>query len=105
MFWELLFAGLFFVPVLGMSTGPGLGPLIEGALAAGAGEPCFAERIREALQPGTSALFLIGEAAETGRLQDALIAFNGRMLTAPLSEAAVRELQEQLHGVGPRRVF
>lgn len=99
MLWEPLFAGLFFVPVLGMPVGPGLEALINRALIT-AGEPRFTERVQAMLQPGTSALFLVGDGIEVERLSELLATFSGRILIAPLPAAAVRELQEQLHGAG-----
>lgn len=99
MFWELLFAELFFVPVLGMPVGQGLGELTRRAGAVGA-EPGFAERIRGLLQPGTSALFVVVERDGTDRAPEGAIMPGGSVVTTPLSARAVSRLQEQLHGAG-----
>src|SRR4051812_26146690 len=60
MFWGFLFGLLFFVPVLGMAVGAGLGGLMGKAEKTGI-DRRFQEQIRDMLQPGTSALFLIIE--------------------------------------------
>src|SRR5690349_10057901 len=60
MFWGLLFGLLFFVPFLGMAVGAGLGALM-GKVTNNAIDKEFEDRVREMLQPGTSALFLVVE--------------------------------------------
>src|SRR3954454_11270331 len=60
MFWGLLFGMLFFIPFIGMAVGAGLGAL-TGKLTKGAINKEFQAQVRELLQPGTSALFLVVE--------------------------------------------
>src|SRR6266540_6089544 len=60
MFWGLLFGLLFFVPVFGMAIGAGLGALM-GKLEKSGIDREFQEHVRDLLQPGTSALFLVVE--------------------------------------------
>ncbi|MEU4691486.1 DUF1269 domain-containing protein [Actinoplanes sp. NPDC023714] len=97
MFWGLLFGMLFFIPVLGMAVGAGLGAL-TGKLTKSAINKEFQQRIRDELQPGTSALFLVVEAATPDKAVEALSKYGGTVLKSSLSKEAEEELQEALHG-------
>ncbi|GIE30689.1 membrane protein [Actinoplanes italicus] len=97
MFWGLLFGMLFFIPILGMAVGAGLGAL-TGKLAKGAINKEFQQRIRDELQPGTSALFLVLEAVTPDKAVDALSQFGGTVLKSSLPKETEAELQEALHG-------
>lgn len=97
MFWGLLFGLLFFIPFLGMAVGAGLGALM-GKLEKGAIDKAFVTQVREMLQPGTSALFLIVEHATPDKAVAALSQYGGTVLKSSLSEEAEAQLQEALHG-------
>ncbi|MEV6300612.1 DUF1269 domain-containing protein [Actinoplanes sp. NPDC051861] len=97
MFWGLLFGMLFFIPILGMAIGAGLGAL-TGKLTKGAINKEFQERIREELQPGTSALFLIVESVTPDKAVEALSKFGGTVLKSSLPKETEAELQAALHG-------
>jgi uncharacterized membrane protein len=97
MFWGMLFGLLFFVPFLGMAVGAGLGAL-TGKVAKNAVNKQFQSQVRELLEPGTSALFLIVERVTPDRAVAALSKFGGTVLKSSLSEEAEAELQEALHG-------
>ncbi|BCY11378.1 DUF1269 domain-containing protein [Actinoplanes sp. L3-i22] len=97
MFWGLLFGMLFFIPVLGMAVGAGLGAL-TGKIAKGAINKEFQERIREELQPGTSALFLVVESVTPDKAVESLSKFGGTVLKSSLPKETEEELQEALHG-------
>jgi uncharacterized membrane protein len=97
MFWGLLFGVLFFVPVLGMAVGAGLGAL-TGKLAKTGVDREFQERVRDMLQPGTSALFLVIEKATPDKAIEAMSQFGGTVLKSSLSKAAEQDLQDALHG-------
>src|SRR3954468_19760460 len=60
MFWGLLFGVLFFVPVLGMAVGAGLGALMGKVSKTGIDKE-FQDQVRDMVQPGTSALFVVVE--------------------------------------------
>src|SRR3954468_19960966 len=62
MFWGFLFGLLFFVPVFGMAVGAGLGALMGKVEKAGISRT-FQDQVRDMMQPGTSALFLVVEKA------------------------------------------
>ncbi|MDI6105240.1 DUF1269 domain-containing protein [Actinoplanes sp. NEAU-A12] len=97
MFWGLLFGMLFFIPILGMAVGAGLGAL-TGKLAKGAINREFQDRIREELQPGTSALFLVVESVTPDKAVESLSRFGGTVLKSSLPKETEAELQEALHG-------
>ena len=97
MFWGLLFGVLFFVPVLGMAVGAGLGAL-TGKLTKTGVDREFQDRVRDMLQPGTSALFLVVEKVTPDKAIAAMAPFGGTVLKSSLSKAAEQDLQEALHG-------
>jgi uncharacterized membrane protein len=100
MFWGLLFGMLFFVPFLGMAVGAGLGALMGVVTKSGIDEE-FQSQVRELLQPGTSALFLIVEKVTPDKAVEALSQFGGTVLKSSLSKDAEAKLQDALHGVRP----
>jgi uncharacterized membrane protein len=97
MFWGLLFGMLFFVPVFGMAVGAGLGALF-GKIEKSGIDKQFQAQVREMLQPGTSALFLVVEKVTPDKAVDGLAPFGGTVLKSSLSKDAERELQNALHG-------
>lgn len=97
MFWGLLFGLLFFIPVMGMAVGAGLGALM-GKLTKGSIDKQFANQVRDMLEPGTSALFLVVEQVTPDKAVEALSKYGGRVLKSSLSKEAEAELQDALHG-------
>src|ERR1044072_928873 len=87
MFWGLLFGMLFFIPFLGMAVGAGLGALM-GKMSKGAINKEFQSQVRDMLQPGTSALFLIVEHATPDKAVEGLSKFGGTVLKSSLSKEA-----------------
>ena len=96
MFWGFLFGLLFFVPVLGMAVGAGMGALMGKITKTGIDKE-FQSRVRDMLQPGTSALFLIVEKVTPDKAVEALSSYGGTVLKTSLSSEAEKELQEALH--------
>jgi uncharacterized membrane protein len=96
MFWGFLFGLLFFVPVLGMAVGAGMGALMGKVTRIGIDKE-FESRVRDMLQPGTSALFLIVDQVTPGKAVEALSSYGGTVLKTSLSAEAEKELQEALH--------
>jgi uncharacterized membrane protein len=96
MFWGLLFGLLFFVPFLGMAVGAGMGALM-GKMTKGAIDKEFQSQVRDMLQPGTSALFLIVEQVTPDKAVEALSKFGGTVLKSNLSKETEQQLQEALH--------
>jgi uncharacterized membrane protein len=97
MFWGMLFGMLFFVPFLGMAVGAGLGALM-GKLGKNAVDQQFQAQVRDMLQPGTSALFLVVEKVTPDKAVEALSRFGGTVLKSSLSKESEKQLQEALHG-------
>ena len=58
----------------------------------------FQDQVREMLQPGTSALFLVVEKVTPDKAVDALRQFGGTVLKSSLSKKAEQELQQELNG-------
>jgi len=99
MFWRLLFGVLFFIPVLGMAVGAGLGAL-TGKLTKNAIGKEFQDRIRDELQPGTSALFMVVEAVTPDKAVESLSKFGGTVIKSSLSKETEAELQDALNASG-----
>jgi uncharacterized membrane protein len=97
MFWGFLFGLLFFVPLLGMAIGAGLGAVM-GKLEKSTIDKNFQQQVRDMLQPGTSALFLIVEHVTPDKAIGALSKFGGTVIKSSLSAEAEAELQAALHG-------
>ena len=101
MFWDPLFGLLLYTPVLGMRVGPGLGALFGKVEKAGI-DRAFQQRVRDMLEPGTSALFFVADDATAAEAVGRLGHLGGTALRSSLSDDAQDELQSALHG---RREF
>jgi uncharacterized membrane protein len=99
-FWGLLFGLLFFVPFFGLAIGAGIGALMGKVEKSGLDKE-FQQQVRDALQPGTSALFLIVEKVTPDKAVDALKQYGGTVLKSSLSKETEDELQEALQGAVP----
>lgn len=97
MLWGALFGLLFFVPVFGLAVGAAWGALF-GAIEKAGVDKRFQNEVRDMVQPGTSALFLIVDKVTPDKAIEALGKFGGRVLKSSLSTDAERQLQEALHG-------
>jgi uncharacterized membrane protein len=97
MFWGMLFGLLFFIPVLGMAVGAGMGALM-GKLAKSSIDKEFRDQVRDMLQPGTSALFLMLEKVTPDKAVEAMSKYGGTVLKTSLSREDEQELQDALHG-------
>ena len=97
MFWGMLFGMLFFIPVLGMAVGAGMGALM-GKFTKSSIDKEFRDQVRDMLQPGTSALFLMVEKVTPDKAVEAMSKYGGTVLKTSLSKQDEKELQEALHG-------
>ena len=97
MFWGLLFGMLFFIPVFGMALGAGMGALMGKVTKSGI-DKRFQEQVRDLVQPGTSALFLIVEKVTPDKAVEAMARFGGTVLKTSMSKEQEAELQAALHG-------
>lgn len=97
MFWGVLFGFLFFVPILGLAVGAGLGVLF-GLIAKLDISTEFQRHVRDMLQPGTAAVFVIVDKMTTDKLIEALAKFHGTVLKTSLPSDVERQLQDSLTG-------
>ena len=97
MLWGVLFGLLFFVPLFGLAIGAAFGALFGTIERAGVNKE-FQEEVRDMLQPGNSALFMIVDKVTPDKAIEALSKFGGHVLKTSLSKDAERHLQEALHG-------
>ncbi|HEV8194823.1 MAG TPA: DUF1269 domain-containing protein, partial [Ktedonobacterales bacterium] len=70
-FWGMLFGLLFFVPILGLAIGAGLGALTASMVDVGIDDN-FIAQVRQKVTPGTSALFLLSSGAVMDRVMEAV---------------------------------
>jgi uncharacterized membrane protein len=94
-FWGLLFGLLFFIPFAGWAIGAGFGALF-GHLGKNAIDKTFQQQVRDYVQPGTSALFMIIEKATPDKAIDALSQYGGTVIRTSLSEEDTAKLQDAL---------
>ena len=99
MFWGLLFGVLFFIPLFGMAIGAGLGSLM-GLVTKLDIDQAFQRQVRDRLQPGTAAVFVVAEKITSDRVIEALAPYGGTVLKTSLPHDAERQLQEALSGRG-----
>ncbi|HEX3425477.1 MAG TPA: DUF1269 domain-containing protein [Acidimicrobiales bacterium] len=97
MLWGVLFGFLFFVPLLGLAVGAGLGALF-GLVAKLDISAEFQRQVREMLQPGTAAVFVIVDKMTTDKLIEAISKFHGTVLKTSLPRDIEQQLQESLTG-------
>lgn len=94
-FWGLLFGLLFFIPIAGWAMGAGFGALF-GHLGKHTIEKSFQQQVRDYVQPGTSALFMIIEKATPDKAIAALKEYGGTVFRTSLSDEDTAKLQEAL---------
>jgi uncharacterized membrane protein len=94
-FWGFLFGLLFFIPFFGLALGAGMGALF-GHFGEKGIDKAFQEQVRDHLQPGTSALFMVVEQATPDKAIAALQQYGGTVIKTSLSEEDTKKLQEAL---------
>jgi uncharacterized membrane protein len=93
-FWGMLFGLIFFIPLLGMAIGAGMGAL-AGSMSDVGIDDSFIRRMRDEIQPGTSALFLLTSGAVVDKVKDAFAGQEMVLVETNLShdeEAKLREV-------------
>jgi uncharacterized membrane protein len=99
-FWGMLFGLLFFIPFAGLAIGAGMGALF-GHLGEKGIDKQFQEQVRDHLQPGTSALFMIIEKVTPDKAIAALSQYGGTVIRTSLSEDDTAKLNEALAPAHP----
>ena len=92
-FWGMLFGLLFFVPFLGMAVGAATGALFGKAADYGINDD-FIREVSEAIQPGSSALFLLVSHTQTDKVIDRLKPYGGKIIHTSLSTEEEARLKE-----------
>jgi uncharacterized membrane protein len=92
-FWGMLFGLIFFVPLLGMAIGAGIGALTGSMTDVGI-DDSFIRRMREEIQPGTSALFVLSSNAVVDRVKEAFAGQPMVMVESNLSQEEEDKLRE-----------
>jgi len=92
-FWGMLFGLIFFVPLLGMAIGAGMGAL-GGSLADVGIDDDFIKQVRERVTPGTSALFALTSGATEDRVIEELRQFDFEIISTNLPAEQEQKLRE-----------
>jgi uncharacterized membrane protein len=92
-FWGLLFGIIFFVPIIGMAVGAAAGA-IAGSLSDVGIDDGFIARVRDEVQPGTSALFVLSSDAVIDEVVHAFQGQEMQLLYTSLSEDEELKLRE-----------
>ena len=92
-FWGMLFGLIFFVPLLGMAIGAGIGALTGSMTDVGI-DDSFIRRMREEIQPGTSALFVLSSNAVVDRVKAAFAGQPMVMVESNLSQEQEDKLRD-----------
>ena len=93
-FWGMLFGLIFFIPLLGMAIGAGIGALTGSMTDVGI-DDAFIKKMRDEIQPGTSALFVLSSNAVADRVREAFEGQQMVLVESNLShdqEAKLREV-------------
>jgi uncharacterized membrane protein len=94
-FWGMLFGLLFFIPFAGLALGAGMGALM-GHFGEKAIDKQFQQQVRDHLQPGTSALFMVIEQVTPDKAIAALQQYGGTVIRTSLSDEDTKKLQDAL---------
>jgi uncharacterized membrane protein len=91
-FWGLLFGVIFFVPFLGLAVGAGLGAWAGSMADVGISES-FINRVRVLMTPGTSALFLLTDAAVQEKVLPAFASLHPELVMTNLTNEQEEKLR------------
>jgi uncharacterized membrane protein len=91
----LLLASVFF-PLAGLAIGAIGGGLVGAAMNLGV-DPKFVKEVTENLEPGTSALFVIGGDGDSDTISAVLRPFKGHVLQTTLDSEALQALKDALN--------
>ena len=92
-FWGLLFGLIFFVPILGLAVGVGMGALFGSMADVGISDE-FINSVREKVTPGTSALFLLSSDAVFDRVRSEFAGSDAELISTNLSTEQEAKLRQ-----------
>jgi uncharacterized membrane protein len=92
-FWGFLFGLLFFIPLLGLAIGAAAGAL-GGSLADVGIDDAFIASLRNEIQPGTSALFLLSSQAVMDKVRPEFGSLHPQLIHSNLSEEQESRLRD-----------
>jgi uncharacterized membrane protein len=92
-FWGMLFGLIFFIPLLGLAIGAGLGALMAGMSDVGIDDD-FIKRARAEIKPGTSALFLLSSDAVVDKVREHFAETPMTLVETNLSNEQEQKLHE-----------
>ena len=92
-FWGMLFGLIFFIPLLGLAIGAGMGALMGSMTDVGI-DDAFIKRMREEIQPGTSALFVLSSGAVVDKVKEAFAGQQMVLVETNLSHEQEDKLRE-----------
>lgn len=95
LFWGALFGILFLIPIGGLVFGGLLGALMGKFTEMGIKDD-FKDRVRDAVKPGTSAVFMIVEKVTPDKAIEALSKYGGTVIQTSLTKEAEQELRDSL---------
>jgi uncharacterized membrane protein len=94
-FWGFLFGLLFFIPFAGLALGAGMGALF-GHFGEKGIDKQFQQQVRDYVQPGTSALFMIIDKVTPDKAIAAMQQYGGTVIRTSLSDEDTKRLQDAL---------
>jgi uncharacterized membrane protein len=102
-FWGIVLALIFLTPIAGPTFGAGAGA-VAGSLSDFGVEDDFVKRVRDAVTPGTSALFVISTSASADRIAVALEDVATDTIRSTLSYEQQQRLRDALGDESSRQV-
>jgi uncharacterized membrane protein len=94
-FWGMLLGLVFLAPLAGPTFGAAAGA-VAGSLSDFGVEDDFVKRVRDAVTPGSSALFLLSDSRSIDRIAVALEPMPVEMIRSDLSDVQEKRLREEL---------
>jgi uncharacterized membrane protein len=93
--WGVVVGALFAVPVVGLAVGAGAGAFAAKGADRGITKE-FQKRVAERLQPGTSAVLLLGQATNREKALAAVAPLGGHVFQTDLPNDVLQELEQAL---------
>src|SRR6266446_9170085 len=92
-FWGMLFGLLFFVPFFGLAVGAAVGA-VAGSMRDYGIDDTFIKEVGNAIQPGTSALFVLVQQVTVDKVVEQLRPFGGKIVRTSLSAENEAKLKD-----------